>query len=136
MRLSSVRSAFRTSAGHHYLVVEDTPDHTVAVDDVGYSRRAQPEPAPDVVEPAYLPRRVAPEPEWSPDGVTEAPGPVDAVCADADDDCVMGGEILVVVAEPPDLDRASLSEGPWIKEKNDVPAPVLRECKPLARNRG
>ena len=75
-------------AGHHYLVVEDAPDHPVAVDDVGHPGGAQPETALDVVEPAYLSRGVAAEAERGAGGVAEAPEPVYAVSADADDDGV------------------------------------------------
>ena len=107
------------------LIVERASDDSVAVDNVSHAGRAQPESAFNVVEPAYLPRLVAPKVERSSDGLTEALHSVHAIGTNPDDDRITGGEFIMRLAESTDLGRASGRKGPRVKEQNDVSASVL-----------
>ena len=103
-------------AGYQKFVVERASDHSVAVDDVGHAGRAQAESALDVIQPTDLSCSVAPEPERSPDGFLKAPDPVHAIGTNPDDDRIAGGEIIMGLAESPDLGGASGGKGARVKE--------------------
>ena len=107
------------------LIVERATDDSVAINNVSNARRTQPEPAFNIVQPAYLPRSIAPKVERSSDGLTEALHSVHAIGTNPDDDRITGGEIIMRLAESTDLGRASGRKGPRVKEQNDVSASVL-----------
>ena len=105
--------------------MEGASDHSVGIDDVGHARSAQPETAFNVVKTPYLPCSIAPKTKRSSNGLTEALNPVDAVGTNPDDDRITGGEIIMGLAESPDLGGASRSKGAKVKEENDITASVL-----------
>ena len=68
------------------LIVERATDDSVAINNVSNTRRTQPEPAFNIVQPAYLPRSIAPKVERSSDGLIEALHSVHAIGTNPDSD--------------------------------------------------
>lgn len=119
-------------AGHSQLVVERAPNNPFAVDDVSHPRSAQPEAAPNVVQPPYLAPLVARKTEWSTRGLAETPELVDSIGADAYDYGVAGNEGAMGLAKASDLGCAAPGESARIEENNDVPTSVVGEREPFA----
>lgn len=116
-------------AGHHYLVVEDTPDYTCRVYNVSYPRGAQPQPPPNVVKAAYLPGRVAAQGEGYAAGIAKPLESLNAVGTNADNYGISCGELFLGVAKLPRLDSSTGGKSHRIKVQDHIETPVFGKRK-------
>ena len=100
-------------------------DAALLVDDVGDAGGAEVEAAPDVVQPRDGTVEVGAEREGEGVDLAEAPQGIEAVGADAEDDCVPLGDGFVRIPEATRFDDSAPGEGLGEEVQDDVPAPTM-----------
>ena len=123
-------------AGHGQFVAVNIPNDPFAINDVGYSMVARPEPAAHVVESAHPAFGIAGQGVGNAQMLGQPPQPVRLVGADAQDEGIVFREGFLGFSKSPVFSQSTGGVSQREKEDDHISAPVLRKGKFLAGSQG